>query len=192
MKLLLKILLIFMIPFLLNAQTPCSDTCKIIVDVVTGQPTGDLNCTLPKMDTFPITAPNVLNTDGTLKKFFDTNNTVCDVLGWMNTAVPFIDSHYGGMNMQVREPLTLLLEHLDTNSLGGSTGKSQITLDTDTYDAGTDDFTNENDPDGNIHKHRMKYITVHEFLHFVAFNTSDGSRELWLQEGMARNFEDVV
>ena len=49
----------------------------------------NLTCTLPKMDTFTITAPDVFNLDekgkpSTLKKYFETNNTVCDVLGWMN------------------------------------------------------------------------------------------------------------
>lgn len=40
-----------------------------------------LSCTLPNMNTFIITAPNVLNTDGTPKKYFDTRSTVCDMLG---------------------------------------------------------------------------------------------------------------
>ncbi len=186
------VILLILATYAVNSSENCLSKFHCKLDINGTKIIGIKQCTLPAMPTFPITAPNVLNADGTLKKYFETDNTVCDVLGWMNEAVPFMKAHYGGISSSVHTPLVLKLEHLETNYLGGSTGKSEITLDTDIFDAGTDEFTNNKDPDGNIHKHRMKYITVHEFLHFVTFNTGEGARDLWLQEGMARDFEDVV
>ena len=42
------------------------------------------NCTLPNMDTMPINPVDVFESDGTLKTYFGTGETVCDVLGWMD------------------------------------------------------------------------------------------------------------
>jgi len=42
------------------------------------------NCRLPNMDTMPINAVDVFESDGTLKTYFGTGETVCDVLGWMD------------------------------------------------------------------------------------------------------------
>ncbi len=46
------------------------------------------NCTLPNTPTFTITVLDVFNFDeegqpSTLKKYFGTGETVCDVLGWI-------------------------------------------------------------------------------------------------------------
>ena len=64
-----------------DVKYECDKQCRIVTKGISEKPTGDLNCTLPNMSTFPITAPNVLNSDGTLKKYFETKNDVCDVLG---------------------------------------------------------------------------------------------------------------
>ena len=86
MKLSFKIFISFIVPFLLNAQTPCNNTCKRIVDIDTNQLTGDLNCTLTSsVANMPIIAKDVFEADGkTLKTYFGTGETVCNVLGWMN------------------------------------------------------------------------------------------------------------
>jgi len=202
----LKIILLFVVVANIAKGEYCNQNynCSKHIDTQTRKTI--LTCRLPAMPTFEISAPNVLESDGRLKRYFATNNTVCDVLGWMNHAVPFIQAHYGGMNMKIETNMTLLLSHLPSRSKAGATARTQIHLDTDitnernsTNDNFDDDDVDDDDfelydniPDGNEHKHRMKYVAVHEFWHFVAFNTSDGAYGDWIQEGPARSFEDVV
>ncbi len=209
----IKSIFVFLLLFLSLEASPCPTNyhCKMVPGKETPELV-NLTCTLPNMDTFTINAPNVLNSDGTLKKYFETKNDVCDVLGWFNYEIPYIKSRYPTLSKTVTQALTLDLSHLESLTLGGATVSYKIHLDTDIKDDNTTentecydpDFDDSNpnnlidcknihkDQDGNIHKHRMKYIATHEFWHFVARNTSGGSEDEWVQEAPARNFEDVV
>ncbi len=73
--------------------------CKFDVDGTKIK--GIEECTLSSMPNMPITATDVFDTNGALKHYFGTGKTVCDVLGWMNEAVPFMREHYEGLNMSV-------------------------------------------------------------------------------------------
>ena len=59
---------------------------KILIIDDDGNRRIDLNCTLPSPNAkMKITALDVFEADGkTLKTYFGTGETVCDVLGWMN------------------------------------------------------------------------------------------------------------
>ena len=110
MKSLLKILMpLVVIPYLLHAQDFCGSLCQVELDDYTGNPTGDFQC---KISTIPIIAHDVFEGNSTtLKTYFGTGETVCDVLGWMNEGVPFMREHYEGLNMSVGTnllPFTLL------------------------------------------------------------------------------------
>ncbi len=141
------------------------------------------------MPTFPITAKDVFNVDGSLYDYFGFSATnVCGVLGWMNNAITHLDN-FKGLKNDIQTPLTLQFKHL-YKSTGGTTVKTAISLDTDTYTA-PDVTGNDKTPDGNRHIDRMKYITVHEFLHFIAYN-SVRKGDFWVAEGTSRAFEDMV
>jgi len=78
----IKYVFLFLLLLFSLKASPCPSNyhCK----AVPGKETPELinlTCHLPAMPTFPITAPNVLNSDGTAKKYFETKNTACDVLG---------------------------------------------------------------------------------------------------------------
>jgi len=75
--------IIFSLTFLVNMAWAnyCADDYNCSKKLNKKSRVYELHCHLPAMPTFPITAPNVLNSDGTPKKYFQTNNTVCDVLG---------------------------------------------------------------------------------------------------------------
>ena len=110
MKSLLKILMpLVVIPYLLHAQDFCGSLCNVKLDIYTGNPTGKLQC---KISTIPSIAHDVFEGNSTtLKRYFGTGETVCDVLGWMNEGVPFMREHYEGLNMSVGTnllPFTLL------------------------------------------------------------------------------------
>jgi len=75
------VLALFITSSFSDVKYECNKQCIVDLDPKTQEPTGDLNCTLSAMPKLHIDAPNVLNSDGTLKKYFETNNTVCDVLG---------------------------------------------------------------------------------------------------------------
>lgn len=83
-----KYIFIFLLLVVYINGSPCTSAykCRAIPGKITPALTS-LNCTLPNMNTFPITAPNVLNADGTPKTYFKTKNTVCDVLGWLDDGV---------------------------------------------------------------------------------------------------------
>ena len=187
------VILLFVTLYSLVHASYCPSTykCKRVPGKESPELT-NLTCTLPAMPTFTITTPDVLDGSGKLKRYWNEGKTVCDVLGWMNEAVPYLTAHYSNINTSVTTPMTLRLSHLEGATKGGVTGTREIHLDTDAFDAGTDSFDDDQDPDENIHKHRMKYITVHEFWHFIALNTSSVRREHWLHEGEARSFEDIV
>jgi len=109
MKKIIQFIVVALLGFV-TSHASCYDKYKCQpkseIDTETKQKIYSLkNCHLPAMSTFPITAPDVLNSDGTPKKYFETKNTVCDVLGWFNKAVPFIKSHYGGLNTSVSTPI---------------------------------------------------------------------------------------
>jgi hypothetical protein len=149
----------------------------------------NLECTLPNMPTFPITAENVFNSNGSLHEYFGFGaKNVCDVLGWMNNSVSHLDN-FEGLKNDITTPLSLKFKHL-YKSTGGTTIKTAISLDSDTYKVNTDNENNKL-PDGNRHMYRMKYITVHEFLHFISYN-SVRKGDFWVAEGTARAFEDMV
>ena len=75
-------------PIILMANLECLIPYKCITDYTTidgvDYPQELRNCRLPNMDTMPINPVDVFESDGTLKTYFGTGETVCDVLGWMN------------------------------------------------------------------------------------------------------------
>ena len=78
----IKYIFVFLLFWLSLKASPCPSNyhCK----VVPGKDTPELvnlTCTLPNMDTMPINAVDVFESDGTLKTYFGTGETVCDVLG---------------------------------------------------------------------------------------------------------------
>jgi hypothetical protein len=72
--------------FLVSLKAETCNNCTIIPDLQTGVNTKHLSCILPNMPTFPITAQDVLRSDGTLKEYWplDSYATVCTVLEWFN------------------------------------------------------------------------------------------------------------
>jgi len=171
----------------------CADNYKCIVKKDREDPSKEnLECTLSNMPTFPIIAKDVFDANGSLRNYFGSpRKNVCNVLGWMNNAIPYLDN-FEGLKKDITTPLKLVFKHLN-KSMGGATTKGSLSLDSDrvTIKQDPNDFYDDDLPDGNRHMNQMQYITVHEFLHFISIN-SIGEGKSWVAEGTARAFEDMV
>ena len=97
-KLIVKVILIVIFICTYSYAQYCDDVyhCKKQINQETLKL--ELSCTLSnKNATMPITALDVFEADGkTLKKYFETNNDVCDVLGWMNEGAKKFSAVGGG------------------------------------------------------------------------------------------------
>ena len=113
--------------------------CKKHINKKTLKP--ELTCTLPAMPTFTITAPDVIDSNGKLKRYWNEGKTVCDVLGWMNEAVPYLSAHYSNINTSITTPLTLSLSCLEGSTDGGVTGTRRMHPDADIKDEGISAFS---------------------------------------------------
>ncbi len=112
MKFLFNTLIVFLTTSALNAQIFCNSSCKIIRDIDTGQLTSSLSCTLPNLPKLTINAVDVLDADGDLKHYW-ARHTVCDVLGWMEKAVAYVEPNYVGIDPQtISNDVELRIEHM--------------------------------------------------------------------------------
>ncbi len=130
----------------------------------------DYHCTIKKMPNMPIRAVDVF--DGkNLKTYFGQNQTVCDVLGWMNEGAGKFNA-VDGLIGSYKEPITLKFEFKKNSKFGGhydhrdnsivfasGSGRGGSILD------GTDFVVNH-------FEKLMKYQTVHEFFHYAQDKTS--------------------
>jgi hypothetical protein len=144
----------------------------------------DLNCTLPNMPNMPIKAENVFDTNGNLKTYWN-NQSICTVLEWMNEATPKL-SEVDGIATSFTAPLTIkLISQPKERALAGDYQAGTIKFDSDSFLGGKG---------GNDFAYAMKHIVVHEFFHHAEKNSVKNipSPNLWIKEGMAKMFEDIV
>ena len=91
------IIMIFLISNLHSVEN-CLSKYNCQLDINGTKIIGIKNCRLSNMDTFPIIAKDVFNLDedgkpaGTLKTYFGTGETVCNILGWMNDGAGKFDT----------------------------------------------------------------------------------------------------
>ena len=136
MKLSLRKLIESFLMTILLAEFAHANNClakyKCQLDINGTKIKGIKNCTLPAMPTFTITAPDMLDSSGKLKRYFKTNNTVCDVLGWMNEAVPYF-KRIKGADVAIANDITLVFKHLSGSPGGDAANDGAIELDTDPF-----------------------------------------------------------
>jgi len=90
----------------------CNKSCSSIVHPITQIPTSSLNCTLPNLPKLTINAVDVLDADGDLKHYW-ARHTVCDVLGWMEKAVAYVEPNYVGIDPQtISNDVELRIGHM--------------------------------------------------------------------------------
>jgi len=187
----------------------CGGSCDRVINKEDLTFKNSLTCRLPAMPTFEISAPNVLESDGRLKRYFATNNTVCDVLGWMNHAAEYFSKVPGAQKANITEDITLSIKHLKGSKGGDSSGQGALILDSDHYikTRGKESATKD---DGNVFAYRVYDIVAHEFFHklqsalfakyqYQSFddpyyddNDAPANSFEWVDEGTARMFEDIV
>jgi len=195
---------IFILGYILLVQlshtSECSNeaNCKVLINEETGILTGDLECFSLKENiaNIKIKAYNVLDSNNSysLKTYFGTGETVCDVLGWINKAADNLDN-VDGLVTGYNKSIDLFMKHKDLTVGGGSYKDGRLTLDSDPLLALENDifFDEPGYTDGNVFANIMKYQVVHEFFHYTQERAQIPYVDSpWVLEGTARMFEDIV
>ena len=108
-----KIIFLYIILVAFLDASPCSSkyNCIVVPDKETPELI-NLNCTLPNLPKLTINAVDVLDADGDLKHYW-ARHTVCDVLGWMEKAVAYVEPNYVGIDPQtISNDVELRIGHM--------------------------------------------------------------------------------
>jgi len=136
-----------------------------------------------------------------LKRYWETESTVCHVLDWIDDGAAKLSDVNGLANEYVRS-IILDITHMDGEKTPGTfgvylNGTGILTLDSDPKAKTPENSELMSDEegysDGNYFSKIMKFMAVHEFFHFVQASTQmNYKRHMWVTEGTARMFEDIV
>ena len=159
-----------------------------------------LTCSIPSMPKLSVTAKNVFDSNGTtLKIYWEAQNTVCDVMEWIDIAASK-RSVIQGMNISLSTPETIVLkisQQSDNRAHVASYKKYQLALDRDSNNNMNHTYLDE-DPDGfvtsdgNVFSTIMNDLVAHEFFHYLQEKVDPALAKNFVTEGTARFFEDEV
>ena len=105
------ILLFIILSFSVEAS-PFSCSSSIACEVTNSGRQGTtktLSCSIPNMPNLSVATSNVFDSNGTLKTYWEAQNTVCDVMEWIDIAAEK-RSIMQGMNVSLPSPETIVLD----------------------------------------------------------------------------------